>query len=77
MIDAEQFGVIALQGKSEEFIDGVMFMFDKIHEAPTVEPKPCKTCNYWNGELTYCMKWSAFMDADDFCSEHLEEGDEK
>ena len=36
LIDADQFGVISLQGKSEDFIEGVMFMFDKIHEAPTV-----------------------------------------
>jgi hypothetical protein len=37
LIDADQFGVIALQGKSEDFIEGVVYMFDKIHEAPTVE----------------------------------------
>lgn len=37
LIDADQFGVISLQGKSEDFIAGVAFMFDKIHEAPTVE----------------------------------------
>lgn len=37
LIDADQFGVISLQGKSEDFIEGVLFMFDKIHEAPTVE----------------------------------------
>ena len=40
LIDAEQFGVISLQGKSEDFIEGVAFMFDKIHEAPTVEERP-------------------------------------
>jgi len=36
LIDADQFGVISLQGKSDDFIAGVAFMFDKIHEAPTV-----------------------------------------
>ena len=40
LIDSDEFGVISLQGKSEEFIDGVLFMFDKIHEAPTVEERP-------------------------------------
>ena len=39
LIDADEFGVIALQGKSEEFIEGVAFMLDKIDNAPTVEPK--------------------------------------
>lgn len=64
LIDAEQFGVISLQGKSEEFIEGVKFMFDKIHEAPTVErphgewiPKAvhncwtrfeCSVCGYYH-----------------------------
>lgn len=40
LIDADQFGVISLQGKSDDFIDGVAFMFDKIHEAPTIEERP-------------------------------------
>ena len=40
LIDAEQFGVISLQGKSEDFIEGVKFMLDKIDEAPTVDNIP-------------------------------------
>lgn len=36
LIDADPFGVIFLQGKSEEFIEGVNFILDKIYEAPTV-----------------------------------------
>lgn len=40
LIDADQFGVISLQGKSDDFIEGVGFMFDKIHEAPTIEERP-------------------------------------
>ena len=43
LIDADQFGVVSFQGKSdalienEDFIKGVLFVLDKIHEAPTVE----------------------------------------
>ena len=37
LIDADQFGVVSFQGKSEEFIEGVKFMLEKIDEAPTVE----------------------------------------
>lgn len=40
LIDADPFGVIFLQGKSEEFIEGVKFILDKIYEAPTVEERP-------------------------------------
>ena len=40
MIDAEQFGVVSLQGKSEDFIEGAMFILDKIDEAQTVEERP-------------------------------------
>ena len=37
LIDADQFGVVSFQGKSEDFIEGVCFILDKIYEAPTVE----------------------------------------
>lgn len=40
LIDADQFGVIALQGKSKDFIDGTLFILDKIYEAPTIEDRP-------------------------------------
>ena len=40
LIDADPFGVIFLQGKSEEFIEGVNFILDKIYEAPTIEERP-------------------------------------
>ena len=40
LIDADPFGVIFLQGKSEDFIEGALFILDKIYEAPTVEERP-------------------------------------
>ena len=52
LIDADQFGVISLQGKSEEFIEGVRFIFEKIDEAPTVEERPR---GKWQAILEICM----------------------
>lgn len=37
LIDADQFGVVSFQGKSKDFIDGALFILDKIYDAPTVE----------------------------------------
>ena len=37
LIDADQFGVVSFQGKSEDFSEGVAFILEKIDEAPTVE----------------------------------------
>lgn len=74
LIDADEFGVIALQGKSEEFLEGVLFMFDKIHEAPTIEERPhgewkadgtCSECGVYsslNKSVTYfCPNCGADM----------------
>lgn len=41
--------------------------FEFMKERPT-----CETCNYWNRDLKYCYHWSAFMGAEDYCSEHVE-----
>ena len=52
LIDADQFGVVSLQGKSEDFIGGVKYILEKIDEAPTL-PNPCgKPCAFVrpNGE---------------------------
>ena len=40
LIDADQFGVISFQGKSEDFAEGVAFILEKIDEAPTIEERP-------------------------------------
>lgn len=44
-IDADQFGVISLQGKSEDFVEGVKFILEKIDEAPTVEQPQWIPCS--------------------------------
>ena len=40
LIDADQFGAVSFQGKSEDFAEGVAFILDKIYEAPTIEERP-------------------------------------
>lgn len=36
LIDGDRFDVITLQGKSDEFIDGVMWVLQQIDNAPTI-----------------------------------------
>lgn len=36
LIDADEFEVVSLQGKSEEFCNGVMWMLEQIDNAPTI-----------------------------------------
>ena len=48
LIDADQFGVVSFQGKSEDFAEGVAFILDKIYEAPTIEERP-------HGEWEACL----------------------
>lgn len=52
LIDADQFGVVSFQGKSEDFAEGVAFILDKIYEAPTVEERP--RGKWKNGACTNC-----------------------
>lgn len=61
LIDADQFGVVSFQGKSEnlieneDFIKGVLFILDKIYEAPTVErPHGEWICKGSVGNGTWC-----------------------
>lgn len=37
LIDADQFGVISFQGKSEDFIEGAEYILNLIDNAPTIE----------------------------------------
>lgn len=45
LIDADPFGVVSFQGKSEDFIEGALFILDKIYEAPTVEQPQWIQCS--------------------------------
>lgn len=71
LIDADQFGVVSFQGKSEEFIEGAKFILEKIDEAPTVE-RPhgeCGTCKHFvkgglDGKTYVCEHPS--IDQDDY-----------
>ena len=45
LIDADPFGVVSFQGKSEDFIEGALFILDKIDEAPTIERPQWVLCS--------------------------------
>lgn len=53
LIDADPFGVVSFQGKSEDFIEGALFILDKIYEAPTIEERPQ---GEWLSHYDYCKK---------------------
>lgn len=46
LIDADAFEVFEFSSKSEDFADGVLYVLDKIDEAPTIEAEPvrCDVC---------------------------------
>ena len=46
LIDADAFEVFEFSCKSEDFADGVLYVLDKIDEAPTIEAEPvrCDMC---------------------------------
>ena len=51
LIDADQFGVVSFQGKSEDFIEGALFILEKIDEAPTIE-RPHEKWEYLKEHIT-------------------------
>lgn len=63
-------------GKSSDFIDGVVYMAERIEEAPSIDVVRCKECKYYDKFPTWsaCAYWSgdpyeqASVNADDFCS---------
>lgn len=56
LIDANKFEIVALQGKSEEFIDGVQWVLEQIDSAETVLTIPEQPTN---GSVLQAMfpKW--------------------
>ena len=69
LIDADPFGVIFLQGKSEEFIEGVKFMLEKIDEAPTLE----RPHGEWVDEGLYAENACQHVYQCTHCKEHIVE----
>lgn len=60
-----------LHDKSDEFLNGVVYMAQRIEEAPSIDIVRCGECKMWMSEHL-CQWWSRYgtveTDADDFCS---------
>lgn len=63
-----------LHDKSEEFLNGVIYMAQRIEEAPSIEIVRCKDCKKWtNGDdISGICQWNDYRTlqtwADSFCS---------
>ena len=62
-----------LHDKSEEFLNGVIYMAQRIEEAPSIDIVICKECKHWcKGDDVYgiCYRCPNIrqMRHDDFCS---------
>ena len=65
-----------LHNKSSEFIDGVIYMAERIEDAPSIDIVFCPNCRFCredgghancNGYL-YCTKKKSLVNEDDYCS---------
>ena len=83
LIDANAFECVCVNGKSDDFCNGVLYVLDMIDAQPTVEAVEvvrCKDCKYC--EMCYpekqldkeatqawlCKKYKRWTKPDDFCS---------
>ena len=60
-----------MHGKSSEFLDGVIYMAQRIEEAPSIEIIRCRECKYfwkYSDLPTKCVFHLSLVNADDFCS---------
>lgn len=71
-----------LHDKSEEFLNGVIYMAQRIEEAPSIDIVRCKECKYASDNKVYGCMLNHFnnddyhrMYADDFCSYGEREGE--
>ena len=51
LIDADNFEVVSIEGRSEEFSDGVMWMLEQLDNAPTVDAISRKTVKEMVAEI--------------------------
>ena len=45
-----------MHGKSSDFIDGVIYMADRIEEAPSIDIVRCQDCKYWVYNFNGCAR---------------------
>lgn len=62
-----------MHGKSSEFLDGVIFMAQRIEEAPSIDIVRCKDCRHCHyeqeGDIYHCGKlFHRFYDTEHYCS---------
>ena len=55
-----------MHDKSSDFIDGVIYMAQRIEEAPSIDIVRCKECTERDDD--WCMYWGNVINPDDFCS---------
>ena len=80
--DAIDYKHYQLHDKSEEFLKGVVYMAERIEEAPSIDIVRCKECKYASDNKVYGCMLNHFnnddyhrMYADDFCSYGEREGE--
>ena len=69
-----------LHDKSEEFLNGVIYMAQRIEEAPSIDICFCKECKKWSDSdlletHNRCDRTLKLTKADDFCSYGEREGE--
>ena len=62
-----------LHDKSEEFLNGVIYMAQRIEDAPSIDIVRCKECKHWSySDLieshNRCERTYKLTKPDDFCS---------
>jgi len=55
-----------LHDKSDEFLNGVVYMAQRIEEAPSIDIVRCAECTERDDD--WCMYWGNVINPDDFCS---------
>ena len=85
--DAIDYRNYNLHDKSEEFLNGIIYMAQRIEDAPTIDAVSvvrCKECKYASDNKVYGCMCNHFNDndwdyhrmyADDFCSRGEREGE--
>ena len=79
--DAIDYKHYQLHDKSEEFLNGVVYMAQRIEEAPSIDICFCRECK-WFDSKGHCMRLTAEfgiyedVGTDDFCSRGERKSDE-
>ena len=70
--DAIDYKHYQLHDKSEEFLNGVIYMAERIEEAPTIDIVRCKDCKYWemrNSPRGWCVVHQGYVSPQYFCAD--------